>query len=53
MVGIDGPAVLIVLLIALGYFTVDVVKEPIKKTGHTICHAVTFGHKCKNDKPQP
>lgn len=51
MAGIDGPAALILLLVALGYFTVDAVKAPIKKTGHTICHVVTFGKKCANDKP--
>lgn len=50
---IDGPALLIVIAIALGYYTVDVVKKPIQKTGHTICHVLTFGKRCANDKPQP
>lgn len=51
----DGPALLLIIALALGYALVEKVKEPINKTGKTICHVVTFGHKCKapDDKPQP
>lgn len=49
---IDGPALLILILLALGYWTVDTVKKPIKKAGHAICHVVTLGHKC-DDAPRP
>ncbi len=53
MDGIDGPTLLILILVALGYYTVDTVKKPIQKAGHTICHVVTFGKKCSDAKPQP
>lgn len=46
MVGIDEPALLIIIALALGYAAAEKVRDPIKKTGHAICHVVTFGKKC-------
>lgn len=50
---LDGPVLLALILLALGYAAVDKVREPIKKTGHAICHVVTLGHKCDNPKGKP
>lgn len=42
---------LIIILLSLGYYVVDAVKEPVKHAGKTICHVVTFGQKCATVKP--
>lgn len=47
-----SPEVLILLvLLAVGYYTVEKVKAPVKHAGKEICHVVTLGHKCKQPAP--
>jgi hypothetical protein len=48
--GITGPVLIAAIVVALGYYTVEKVKGPVKKAGVTICHVVTFGKKCDSPK---
>ena len=49
-----SPYVLLAFLAFAGiYAGVEKVKGPVKHAAHTICHVVTFGHKCVAPKETP